>query len=365
MASATGLYVFKDTGPPWRSTDYTTLVIIHGYAWYSPSFTPLLPLARDKRTNARIVLVTRRDYPAADPYTVGELALLPDSDAVARPPAADPDPDAREADRLSLAFFMKHRAHELLRLLTELVRTGTVPPADADRNAGGLVLVGWSFGVLWVQALLAHAASFWHDDVQLGRFLRRVVLYEGFSSMYGYPRPADAFNPFLDPAAGLSERSSEWLSGYYTHGPAPDALEHRNCDVRPPPTLRAMSAAHRDAVLCSEPAEAGGSDHLLALGAFHAGLYAELRAQAWALHPRRENDLRDVEVRVVWGDRSVWEVVHAAWAVKEELRAARAAARPMRNMTVARVRGGNHFAHWDCPEDVLRAFLAPWTELED
>ena len=30
-----GLHVFEDSGPPQGSTDYTTLVLLHGYAWHS------------------------------------------------------------------------------------------------------------------------------------------------------------------------------------------------------------------------------------------------------------------------------------------------------------------------------------------
>lgn len=44
MASASGLHIFQDTGAPAGSTDYTTLVVIHGIVWHSGEHSLSLPL---------------------------------------------------------------------------------------------------------------------------------------------------------------------------------------------------------------------------------------------------------------------------------------------------------------------------------
>ena len=44
MASASGLHIFQDTGAPAGSTDYTTLVVIHGIVWHSGEHYLPLPL---------------------------------------------------------------------------------------------------------------------------------------------------------------------------------------------------------------------------------------------------------------------------------------------------------------------------------
>lgn len=189
---ATGLHIHHDSGVPKGSSNYTTLVLLHGYAWYSresrlPMYTSpyhaltsipffaaifarLLPLARQK--NLRVVLVNRRDYPGTIPYTPAELALLPES--LTTPISG---PEELEASRVSISFFMKHRGHELLRFLAEFARTQNIPHADPANNAGGIIVAGWSMGIIWMNALLAHAASFWHDDVNLDKYVRRVILY--------------------------------------------------------------------------------------------------------------------------------------------------------------------------------------------
>ncbi|KAI0712946.1 hypothetical protein C8T65DRAFT_646206 [Cerioporus squamosus] len=337
--STTGLFVCHDTGPPRGSRDYTTLVIVHGHSWHSGVFTPLLPYAR--QTNTRIILVNRRDYPGTAPYTASELALLPLSVS-----NLTQDPEELEGVKISISFFMKHRGHELLRFLTGVVR-------DIERNSGGIVLVGWSLGVIWMSALLAHATSFQHDDVNLSRYLRRVVLHDAPTFFFGYPRPDRAFNPFLDPGTGIdvADEPHDWLSGYYTHGSTVDTLAFRTPARDRPPTIERMTIAER-------------ANCLYRAGVFRDLWQAALELAAVGDGRLRGNDLRDVEVRVMWCDRSVWETTHAAWCVAAELEDAREKGRLVREVHLARVRGGNHFVHWDDPEVALHAFLARTSEVD-
>ena len=75
-------------------------------------------------------------------------------------------------------MFMRSRGRELFDLLVELVKVSKGGLPLADRGKGGIILVGWSFGTTWMNALLANIASFHTDaEVNLERYVRRVVLY--------------------------------------------------------------------------------------------------------------------------------------------------------------------------------------------
>lgn len=156
--------------------------------WYSFStalgvFSRLLPLAAE--TNARIVLVNRRDYPDSAPYTEEELRLLLSAQGSAPEAAAD------------LKEYMKARARELYNFLVEFVRDEHIP-------VDSIVLAGWSFGSAWMLALLAHAPTFPVNDLELDKCIRRAILYglfalyhvtlissvQGLSQTFLFDRPA-------------------------------------------------------------------------------------------------------------------------------------------------------------------------------
>ncbi|KAI0713888.1 hypothetical protein C8Q76DRAFT_732741 [Earliella scabrosa] len=61
--STSPLGTILDSGAPTGSTDYTTLVLVHGLMWHGANFEKLLPYA--KQNNARIIAVNRRDYPGS------------------------------------------------------------------------------------------------------------------------------------------------------------------------------------------------------------------------------------------------------------------------------------------------------------
>ena len=118
--------------------------------------------------NARIVTVNRRDYPGTKPYPPEELALL-------QPPA----PDATTSELEMLLEFSRHRGQELLAFLAELVRERGIPPANPAENKGGIVVAGWSMGMLWMNALLGSLETSDKEEggVDLSKYLRRVVIH--------------------------------------------------------------------------------------------------------------------------------------------------------------------------------------------
>ena len=102
--------------------------------------------------------------------------------------------------------------------------------------------------------------------------------------------------------------------------------------------------------LHTAPAVPGGSDAILLGAGIQHGLYASLRKGAFYLQPASSsmevpgNDWRDVELRYVWCDRSVWEMPWGTWALQAELKDAKITGKPtIRNIRILRLRGANHF----------------------
>lgn len=124
-----GLFAIQDTGAPAGRNNYQTLVIIHGAT--SPGgefltiynhpltqfasamtnrltldiFSRLIPFA--SQSNARAVLLNRRDYPGSTPYNDTEQQLL-----------ASCLSDTADATK-NIRSYMKDRAHELYEFLCE------------------------------------------------------------------------------------------------------------------------------------------------------------------------------------------------------------------------------------------------------
>ncbi|KAI1786412.1 hypothetical protein LXA43DRAFT_898006 [Ganoderma leucocontextum] len=347
------LRTFLDSGVPEDSTDYTTLVIIHGWGFHAANFKKLLPLSREN--NVRIVLPNRRDYPGSTPFSPDEVAYL--SELANAPPGTPEAVKGTEAE-------MKARAREVYYYLVDLVKTEGIPRAQG--KAGGIVLAGWSLGATWMSALLAHVAEFPVGDVRLGEYVRRLVLYDPSYLCFGYAYPEGMYHPLHDLASPVEERLEKfgvWVSSYFTHGDlfasGLKALEDRNAVENLPPTVTTMSAEDM-AESTSAAGAPGGSEDLLAKACFAHGVYESLRKQAFFLRdvPAGGDDWRSIELRYVWSDRSIWEMPLLAWTLPKELEEVGKAGGSIRTVNYVRFRGANHFAHWDLPEKTLRGFLS-------
>ncbi|KAI8973137.1 hypothetical protein BD414DRAFT_468831 [Trametes punicea] len=361
MATAAGgLHTFRDSGIPPDSAGYTTLVLVHGYAWHGGIFTKMLPFA--EKYNVRIVLLNRRDYPGSQPYSEEDLALLR--------PAADEEAQARA--REEAWTFMRRRAAELYDWLATAVKDGTILPVDRETGTGGVIVAGWSFGTVWMTAFLAHGdlASAVHG-VDLGSVVRRVVFYDPPYHALGYSYPEKLWNPLVDPANGPEEAVAKfamWVSGYYRHGETPAELEYRVALEEPSPTLGRLTPEERATALCEAPGQPRGSDGMLFGTGLSTGLFERL-AKA-ALYPARDDERaardtwRDTEVRYIWCDHSVGDVPWGTWKLRAELDEAAQKGKRIRSVTMWRIRGANHFAHWDEPERALRALVSDAKDAE-
>ncbi|GJE93983.1 hypothetical protein PsYK624_101500 [Phanerochaete sordida] len=340
---ALGKLAYRDTGAVTGSEDYTTVAIVHGFGWSNGVFRKLEPLAA--QYNARLVLINRRDFPGSDPYDDDERAELERM-------ANDP-PGAQEI----IQRFMTRRARELYDFLVKFISQEDIPAANGA--AGGLVLVGWSFGSTFITAFLQALAALPTNDVELRAYMRRVVLYDPPCHSLGIALPADHYHPLEDDAIPPLERPmafSRWVTGYYTHGDSPAALERRTPVAEPRPTILNFAPEELAQVFHQGPTGPGGSDLALLRAGIASGLNAKMKDEGF--YPAADDEWHDVEIRYLWCDRSVYEMPWGTWALRKELEEARAAGRRTRNLTVVCLPGANHFAHWDDPERLLKALLA-------
>lgn len=72
---------------------------------------------------------------------------------------------------------MAEHARDVCTFLEDFVLRERIPAANLEQHAGGIVLVGWSLGGASVEAVLAHAGTFPVGDVQLSKYVRRIVIY--------------------------------------------------------------------------------------------------------------------------------------------------------------------------------------------
>ncbi|KAA1472012.1 hypothetical protein DENSPDRAFT_777531 [Dentipellis sp. KUC8613] len=333
-SSKYGVLACTDTGAPVGSLDYTTIVLIHGFAWHGGIFQHMSPFA--EQYNARLIFVNRRDYPDSDPYDTDDHKLL--------------EPSGEDTAQ-NVRAFMNQRAVELVDFLQFLVEDLNLPQAKA--GSGGIVLTGWSCSGVFITAVLAHLQTMPHQYDNLRRYLRRAVLYDVPYHVLGYSPPSVSYHPMTDPSLSALERLqafAAWVSGYFNHGRSGNSLELKQPLLDPQPTILSMSDAEQQSCLHLGPGAPGGSDLMLMTEGARHGVFALLKEDALYLKPELGNDgdpVEELEVVYLWCDQSVWEMPWGARALQSELGDARKLRKPTRNIK----------AHWDQPERVLRALL--------
>ncbi|PIL33254.1 hypothetical protein GSI_04704 [Ganoderma sinense ZZ0214-1] len=194
--------------------------------------------------------------------------------------------------------------------------------------------------------------------------------------MIGQPSPAAVtYYPPHDESIPFAERTEalhQWLTRYYQHGEptAEETLAVRDGLKEPSSTLDRISKDDLAESVYDGPGDLlSGSDTLTVKMCFAHRLYAPLKDSALYLPPAQgdsENGAdswRNVEVRLMWCDQSIWPMVWGPPLLHKELKEARAAGRSTRNVSFVRLRGANHYAHWDFPEKTLRAFIGDEEEL--
>ncbi|OSC96865.1 hypothetical protein PYCCODRAFT_1399794 [Trametes coccinea BRFM310] len=352
------LGTYLDSGVPAGSHNYTTVVLIHGWGWHSAVFKRLIPFA--EQYNTRLLLVNRRDYPGAEPYTPEEKANL------ARIASAPDSPETKEEAKAA----MRDRGRELYDFLLDYVQREDIPRANG--NEGGIIVLGWSMGSVWISALLAIVSQIPEGSVQLSKYVRRAILYDTSFICNGYPPPPDSYEPLYDETLTEPERLARfavWVTGYYAHGDVwadgDKALEYRNALSDPAPTASRMTPEDLAETTSQEPQQPGGSEPLIAQVGVQKRGWLAMKDEGMYLQKPVEgaSDWAHVEVVLLYCDMSIWETPWGTKVLLEELEEATKAGKSVRNVKAVRFRGANHFAHWDMPEKTLKAILTNESEI--
>ncbi|KAI0295326.1 alpha/beta-hydrolase [Multifurca ochricompacta] len=335
-----GVFAFLDTGPPFANRkDYSTLVMLHGLSATAGFFKHFFPLA--KNVGARIILINRREYPGSDPFSDQDHALIAS--------ATHDTPEASENANL----FMKARTKELYDFLCELVRS-------EDLLTNSIILAGWSLGAAFMTAFLTYAPTFEADEIELSRYIRRVIVYDPPSIALGYPAPDGYYYPFNDPSISLDEGMKTfplWATGYYAHGETLETLSRTALDD-PRPTILVMSVEDIGMAICVPPSLSDGVDMLLLQNGSKNGLFARLRMTALFVPDGTGEGWSNVEFRYFWCDRSVWPIISGIQSFIAETETARQLGKLVRKHSIVRMNGANHCAHWDEPERTLKLLVS-------
>ncbi len=169
-----------------------------------------------------------------------------------------------------------------------------------------------------------------------------------------YTPPPQTYHPLWDssvPSEQRVERFHDWAAAYFPHG---DPIEADTLVLRDTPdgpsSLKNMTSQEQEDSTHEPPGQIpDGSDTLTAkLCAIH-GLYKELKDAAFypTAAGTRAGDAhdpwRDLELRVVWCDQSLWGIAWAAKGMASELEEAKRTGVDVRRVSLVRLRGGNHF----------------------
>ncbi|KAH8078737.1 alpha/beta-hydrolase [Cristinia sonorae] len=342
-----GAFAIHDTGAPTGKDTYQTLVMIHGFSWHSGIFSRLASYA--EKHSARVVLVNRRDYPGSASYTEEECRLLK--------AGSSPTPDGAA----SVREYLKARGKDLHDFLQEFISKEKIP------QAGGITLAGWSFGVPFITSLLAYGPSFSSQGgLNIAPYIHTVLNYDPPYHALGYPSLEGGYNPLVDPIIGPEEgakRFPVWVSGYYGHGETVSTLELRDPLPEPKPTIITMSPEDVQSALYPIPGNPGNSDSSLLMSGIQHGSFKETREKAYILDASAPSAWDDIKLRHVWCDQSMWEAAYGKFCLEEDLKEAEKAGKNVRSYEVIRIKGGNHFIHWDKPEHTLLVLLGVATEV--
>ncbi|KAH9835552.1 Alpha/Beta hydrolase protein [Rhodofomes roseus] len=354
--NGTRLY-YEDTGAPPDSSDYTTLVLVHGGVFNGSTFRPMFKHAEEH--NMRLVAVNNRDYRGSTPLSPSDL-------------------DALRSVELDEQRSMIHaRGMELAAFLVWFIQQENIPPRSQNleaTRAGGLAFLGWSWGNTMTMSFLAQAERMDEEARRtLHSFMTAFIMFD--SARHGLGVPPAMLAGLRAPARGQDEtvdRDNDFehrLSGYYAHPPAlldqfasvalddlRDGLLH--CPIADPsspdyvPSTARMTTQRFGDV--TDPNVTKRAHPL-----FHAvdpRLYQEnVQAALW-----NSTTWPHLRVTLVWCDMSLPETVLSACYLAKQIN--EEWPQGARKVDVLRFNGANHFPHWDKPRrtiELLSRIVSP------
>ncbi|KAL1950823.1 hypothetical protein VTO73DRAFT_5947 [Trametes versicolor] len=357
--NGTVLY-YEDSGAPAGSTDYITVVLIHGTCFHSAVYRPMIPFAAER--NLRFVLLNLRDYPGSSPYSADDME------------------DMRGSTPQHQMRALQTRGLEIAEFVRWFIETEGTPPirgaAGTEALVGGVSVLAWSGGTCAAVATFAHADKLPEATRRLfDAHLRSFILYDPSVTVVGEARPPGLGALVRNQAAPSDVQTSEFaltIGSYYPPFTFPDSID-------PPPVY---DPPRRAIHLSADPVDPKYTPTSTKMGprvlrdVTHPDIFADTQHLLWALSfdMYRQNlsralfdcrfddgsgMLKEVwpalRVHVVWCDRSPGDCLWASAVIHAKYKDAEPKYR--RPVEFHKLEDANHFVHWEEPEKFV-TFLA-------
>ncbi|KAF7354618.1 AB hydrolase-1 domain-containing protein [Mycena sanguinolenta] len=320
------VFAYTDSGAVAGGSSYTTLVIIHGHTFHSGTFQRLNPLAQPN--SLRIISVNRREYPGSSPYSAEELSVFV---------------DGNDAERASL---LEQQGRDLAMFIDGIAQI--VDPT------GGIALIGWSLGAIFVLALIGCIATLPPaTQERLSTRVHSVIMLQTPSLALGLPTPSGWLIPHTDPDIPAEARGpafAKWVSSYFLHGDlstrSMDQLTYNNFDPDRPATIEILKPEELFDMTDFSPAEK--YDNIVGLPPFESAVFNQTNKA-----------LFDSSVREAWsaarfwsvyGSAEPWNIIYGAWFLEDKLRTIND---PNFAINFKVLEGCNHFLVWEDPEKAI------------
>ena len=125
-------------------------------------------LERAPQHNLRLLALNLPDYPGSTPNSQRDLDDMG---------SGDPNRQAR---------YIKDAGHQIGSFAAKAITELKLPAPTPDRAAGGVAILAWSSGTLFLTSLLAHAKTLPKDEYALlSQYVRTAVIF-GTSECYAY-----------------------------------------------------------------------------------------------------------------------------------------------------------------------------------
>lgn len=294
----------------------------------------MLPLA--PKYGIRVITMNCRDYRGSTPYTPEELGHMTDPDLAVQ------------------ASAVRRWGREIGQFLEYVCKTLHIP-AGTTGQAGGVVLAAWSMSGIASLSILGDPETLGTDLAQsLAPYVRKVILYDSPAISYGASPEIGIPWPFSDPTLSPEDipyAFTAWASSYCAPLPdgvpiTPETLRAHHEVLPRMPTLRTLPPAE-----FARMTDLGASTRSL--------LIMNTDPSIRQAHARRafcdaDAVLPHVDVLALWCDHTVWQTALGAKAFLELASGPADPGKRKRRTAFIRLRGANHFLHWDDPERMVR-----------
>ncbi|KAI0700597.1 hypothetical protein BC835DRAFT_397203 [Cytidiella melzeri] len=337
------VYAYEDSGAPASSSSYTTVLMVHPPWFHGRIFCRMFPCAEAQ--GIRFIAIHSRGYCGSSPYTEDEL-------------------DRRRSGPEEQETVIYADAVDFAMIMAQLIRQEGLPPHSEveDVKTGGICIFSWSAGCTPIISLLANITSLDESlSALLERYLCTVILFDCPSMCYGIPEPTKTFHPFRDPTLTNEQKEARMYNFIVTYyDPFEDLASVTPTSIEQRKTLASVSPTSRPTVTEFSPQEAAevSSPEV----ARHIG-HDLLEWQVYAENVRRalldtQGAWKNVKVVVAWADMSVWSVAWGAKCLQEILDSPADEEVQRRDVRVSCMKGANHFAMFDCPEQTVCFLVA-------